>query len=289
MADPSPFLPPAAPATDAPAVPSVLISVENSPKPKRGKWIAIAAVVVLLVGGFVAFLLTSGDDSGERFALQPAVENSQEVNSVASKIIMDIGFLGEITMDMRVDIEAELVAASMDMTSLDGPNIEMILDIEGGKAYIDNDSLGEESLDVPTRWIVTDLDDVEGLTDLGGGSEPAEMAKVLDDADNVEDLGMEKFEGEDVRHYRVTVNIADVIAADPSFEDQFGDLGTDMPEEIVYDVYVTANNELRRMVFELDVMGQSMTVEMVLTDYNSIEPIVIPDPSDVTEEDITGL
>lgn len=288
---PLPTLPtlPTLPPPD-PAVPtSVLIAVEESPKPKRGKWIALAAVVVLLVGGFVGYLLMSGDDEGERYALQPALQSSQEVDSVAMKMTMSLGFLGEISFDMRLDNEAQLAAMVMSMEGEGEGEVgtmEMIIDTANNKVYIDNESLGVDAFDVPTRWIVTDADDALGLGGLGASSDPADLATALEDATTQEDLGIEQREGEDVRHYRLTVSLETLAAVSSELEEQFSGLGEEVPDDVVFDVYVTADNLLRAITYEMDLMGQTMEIEMEFSDYNSIEPIVIPDPSDVTEQEM---
>jgi hypothetical protein len=279
-----PTLPP--PDLTAPA--SVLIAVEESPKPKRGKWIALAAVVVLLIGGFVGYLLMSGDDKGERYALQPALQSSQEVDSLAMKMTMSFGFIGEISFDMRLDNEAQLAAMVMSMAGEgeDGGTIEMIIDTANSKVYIDNESLGVDAFDVPTRWIVTDADDALGLGGLGTSSDPGELATALEDATTQEDLGIEQRDGEDVRHYRLTVSLEALAAVSSELEEQFSGLGEEVPDDVLFDVYVTADNLLRAITYEMDLMGQTMEIEMEFSDYNSIDPIVIPDPSDVTEQDL---
>lgn len=285
---PLPTLPtlPTLPPPD-PAVPtSVLIAVEESPKPKRGKWIALAAVVVLLVGGFVGYLLMSGDDEGERYALQPALQSSQEVDSVAMKMTMSLGFLGEISADVRIDNEAQLAAMVMSMEVEDGGTMEMIIDTANGKVYFDNESLGADGFDVPTRWIVTDADDALGLGGLGANSDPGELTAALEDATTREDLGIEQRDGEDVRHYRLTVSLETLAAVSSELEEQFSGLGEEVPDDVVFDVYVTADNLLRAITYEMDLMGQTMEIEMEFSDYNSIEPIVLPDPSDVTEQEM---
>jgi len=277
-----PTLPPPDPAAPA----SVLIAVEEPPKPKRGKWIALAAVVLLLVGGFVGYLLMSGDDEGERYALQPALQSSQEVDSVAMKMTMNLGFLGEISADVRIDNEAQLAAMVMSMEVEDGGTMEMIIDTANGKVYFDNESLGADGFDVPTRWIVTDADDALGLGGLGASSDPADLATALEDATTQEDLGIEQREGEDVRHYRLTVSLETLAAVSSELEEQFSGLGEEVPDDVVFDVYVTADNLLRAITYEMDLMGQTMEIEMEFSDYNSIEPIVLPDPSDVTEQEM---
>jgi len=48
-------------------------------------------------------------------------------------------------------------------------------------------------------------------------------------------------------------------------------------------VWVTEGNTIRRMVFEMDMLGQNVTTDMVVSDMGDIDPIELPDPADVTD------
>lgn len=275
-----------APVPEAPS--SVLISVEAPPKPKRGKWIALFAVVALLAGGFVAYLALAGDDA-EAISLEKAIANSQEARSVAITMTIDLGILGEISADSRVDRDAELMAMTLDMSSVGMPTMEMIVDLGDGSTYISADVFADSGVDIPTKWGKVPGTDALGMGGLGVGSDPADVTSIAEAAEKVDDLGTTEFHGEKVHHFQATIPFAEAMAANPDVADQFDQLGVEMPTELVYDLYVADGNELRGVSFGFDLMGQKLTVEMVFSAYNDIEPIVLPDPSDVTETDLPDM
>ena len=113
---------------------------------------------------------------------------------------------------------------------------------------------------------------------------PLDASKVLLDPNNqVEDLGLEDFRGEQVRHYRVAVSTQAALDANPSMRDQMDATGAELPDTVEYDVFVNEASQLRRMYFELDMLGQTVSVEMVFTALDTIDPIVIPSADQVTD------
>ena len=112
---------------------------------------------------------------------------------------------------------------------------------------------------------------------------PLDMTKAFDTAKSVVEVGMEDFRGEQVKHFVVTVDMAAALVASPSMEKQFEALGDELPSEITYDAYVTADSQLRRLTYSMEIAGQTISAEMVFTALDSIEPIVIPGPDEVTD------
>jgi len=285
QADTSPTLP--VPPMAQPPTSSVLISVEPTPKPKRGKALAIFAVAALLIGGFVTYLVTA-DSGSEQYSLKAAMQGAQQPQSSAFEMSFGLGAMGAFAAEGRIDVENNLMAMSMDMSLVGGPEVNMIMDLENGVAYMDTEGLDDMDVDSPTRWISFDAGDVADIG-LGIGSNPSDMTAVLEDSDLVENVGFDEFRGEKVRVYRVTVPVDDVMASNPDFIAQYEDMGVELPESFIYEVFVTKDNQLRRMAFDMDLMGQTLTTEIVFTAYGDIDPIELPDPSDVTEESIPGL
>ncbi len=279
-------LPAPLPAPEAPS--SVLISVEAPPKPKRGKWIALFAVLALLVGGFVAYLTLAGDDK-ESVSLEKALANSQEARSFDMALTIDVGVLGGFSAEARIDRDAQLMAMTLDMSVLGGSEMEMIVDLGDGSTYISSNVFAESGADIPTKWGKVPGTDALGMGGLGIGADPADITSIAEAAQNVESLGTTEFHGETVHHFQATIPFADAMAANPDVADQFDQLGIEMPAELVYDLYVADGNELRGISFGFDLMGQQLKIEMVFSNYDSIEPIVVPDPSDVTETDLPDM
>lgn len=89
-------------------------------------------------------------------------------------------------------------------------------------------------------------------------------------------VGTEEVDGEQLKHYEVTV---DAQAALESLG-QLGDAaGGDVPQEVSYDLYLDDDNLMRRIV--LDVAGQQMVMET--SDWGKDVEIEAPPASDVVE------
>ncbi len=284
QADPTIPTPLAAP--EAPS--SVLISVEAPPKPKRGKWIALFAVVALLVGGFVAYLALAGDDA-EAISLEKALLNSQDAHSFDMSLTMDFGVLGGISAESTFDRDAQLMYMTLDMSTLGAPEMEMIVDLADGSTYVSSNVFADSGMDIPTKWGKVSGTDALGMGSLGVGADPADITSIAEAAQNVDSLGTTEFHGETVHHFQVAIPFDEAMAANPEVADQFDQLGIDAPTELIYDLYVAEGNELRGISFGFDLMGQKLTIEIVFTNYGNIEPIVLPDPSDVTETELPDL
>ena len=134
----------------------------------------------------------------------------------------------------------------------DAGDIEVLLDGDAGVMYLGADALGGLlPSDVP--WLSIDLTALaenEGipLEDMQNEwfVDPADSARLLLDADNVVEIGPETIDGVDTVRYQVTVDVADALAASPQAGSALGDAMIDVPDTVVYDVWVTADNQLRR-------------------------------------------
>ena len=110
QADINPFPAPLA----QPEFHSVLLSVEAPPKPKRGRLFAALAAVVLLVGGFVTYLVLADDDSSSQgYSLSAAVSGTQAAENIAYEMKMDMGVLGSIVVEGRFDATNERMAMTI--------------------------------------------------------------------------------------------------------------------------------------------------------------------------------
>lgn len=275
------------------SAPSVLISVEPTPTPRHGRFIAVLAVALLLIGGFVTYLATAGPGDDE-YSLQSAIAAAQQAESIEYEMTMSLGALGEIASDGRFDASTQRMVMNLDMSGFGGPSMSMILDIESGLAYLDTAGLSAADLgfESPTRWVSIDAAAAGGLGGfggLGGTESPLAMTDPLSHAESITDLGLEDFRGEQVRHYRVSIPFDELLASNPGLASQVGALGDtfDSLRVVDYEVLVTQDNELRSMSAEFDLMGQTVSMEFVFLQYGNVEPIDLPDPADVTPEDAT--
>ncbi len=271
---------------------------------RRRGWILAAAVVAVLaigIGALVVIASGGGDETdAAQYSLGAATEQAAQAHTVTFDMAMTAGGFGEMAMSGAIDNEAQLMTMSMDVgvvmgAGADGGTMEMILDVAGGMMYMNADQFGELfSADAP--WISMDLETMaamsgQSLDDLRSqfAVDPTESVSVLDEANAVE-VGMEDIDGESLMHYEVTVDLADALAANPQAQQQFDELEEldgELPESIVYDVWVTADNELRRMVFELPVMGDTMRMQLDMR--ASDEPLDVTIPSGDEVMDITEM
>ncbi|MCB0981565.1 MAG: hypothetical protein H6513_00510 [Acidimicrobiaceae bacterium] len=282
----SQFPPPGEPA-EVPLAPTV--EVEGTPpKKSRTGWVlgGLLALAAVVVG--VVLVASGGDDSKgqasvQGFSLTAAAESAQAADKVAYEMSMDVGTMASINVDGRMDVGSGLMAMGMDMPGIG--SVDVILDAPGQTMYMHSDAMAS-GLGVDTEWVKVDVTAAPGLAESLGQSttNPLDASKVLLDPNNqVEDLGLEDFRGEQVRHYRVAVSTQAALDANPSMRDQMDATGAELPDTVEYDVFVNEASQLRRMYFELDMLGQTVSVEMVFTALDTIDPIVIPSADQVTD------
>lgn len=267
--------------------------------------VAVVAIVALGIGAFVA--IGGSDDAGvalpevEPYSLAAAAEATIAARTVEFDLTVTAGDMGAVTVSGAVDNEARLMTVSTDLSSLlalgdasmpsFGGEIEMLLDAETGTIYLGADALGG-LLPSSAPWISIDLGVLaeqsgESLDDLQHDMfvDPTESARALLAADDVVEVGAETIDGIETMHYQVTVDLAAALAASPQAGAQLDATGLDMP--VVYDVWVTSDNQLRRASFDIDVAGQQ--VSMLLDMTASAEPLDVTVPADADVFDITAL
>ena len=282
--------PPSLPATDG--LPAA------SPTPRRAGLLVVAVVALLAlgVGAFVAIGAPGGDDldlpATDAYSLAAAAEATLAARTVEFDLTVDAAGVGAVTVSGAVDNEAGVMTVSSDLSGLlgsdetiplDEGSVELLLDTGTATMYIGASGFGE-LLGTDTPWISADLgvlaeqagvtlDELQGETFI----DPTESARLLLDADDVTEIGVETIDGVETKHFQVTVDLAAALASVPP---QVGSEVPDveLPETVVYDVWVTADNELRRAAFDLDVVGQS--VSMVLDMTTSDEPLDVAIPTD---------
>ncbi len=293
-------------ATAPPSTPLSFEPVDAQPKRSRGPLFALIAVVALVVAGLGAVLaLRGGDDGGatvvavedtSAFSLAAATQRATEATTARFEMDMSIGGVGDISMSGGIDNEAQIMTLSMDMGAVPGGAgfvaFESIIDVGNGVMYMGSPS--EMGFPTDAAWISMDLAEVAEQSGMSLEDfqdqfvNPLDVAELFADVDAAVDVGADTIDGVAVRHYVVTVDLADVVAANPQLEQEIDliDLGG-LPEEVEYDVWVTEDNQLRRMTFAIDVVGQEMFVEMNVTGVGEPLDVQIPSPDDVM--DLTEL
>lgn len=302
-----------------PLAPLVPVDQTEERRTGRGAWIVLVALIVVIAFGVGTLVMLGGssndrvsDENGDAadeiavverdagtFSLQAAAQGAVAASTVHYEMTVSMGSFGATTMSGAIDNEAQIMTMSMDMAGFLGgaetESIDTIIDIGNGKMYMSNS--GEFGFPGGKPWLGFDL---LGFAEMSGMSleelqsefsaNPFDVAYLFDGADEVVEVGDDTIDGEPVKHYQVTVDLLAALEANPSLvQDQLDAemLWDDVGGELVYDVWVTEGNELRRMSFSMDTLGEQMVVDMKVTEVGSPVDVVIPAPDEV--EDMTEL
>jgi hypothetical protein len=279
----NPFaVPPQFPAP-APVSPEMPVLGEPTPAKKRtGRWVAIAVVVLLLAAGGVV-LATRKSDAG--YSLKAAAKVAGAATNVAFETTTDSG-TGPITMKGRMDTAAKLMTGTAKINALGDQEVTYFFDLSKLVMYMDASAFGTGAGAPPTKWVSLDLTIVPGLKDAFqsfAGGNPLEAARLFTDANEVKVVGVESVNGESLKHYAVTVLTADLKVKAPDLFKQFDKNGVKFPDQVVYDVWVSKDNQLRRVKYEMKINDQTVSSDTTYTAIGAIDAIVLPDPSDVTD------
>ena len=265
--------------------PQAWVSVTAAPVPSRGRRAAVmAALAVVGVSAGATAMIVLRDEPAEAFSLEAAAVQAQDTSTLS--FTMEMAMDGStVSADISMDVERELMAMQMRMPDLDG-TFEFIVDLDDNTMYL---STAAEEFDLAqaggAEWIEADMND---LMDVDMSSmldqmddNPLDMTAAFATADGVRDLGFVTVDGHEAKHYEITVDTDD---AREVLEDALGTV----PDEIVFDVYVNEANQLVRMAYEFEMMGEDVAVDMTITGIDNVD-IVVPDPSTVISFDDLGL
>ena len=268
---------------------------------------AVAAIVALGIGAFVAVAGgRSGTEIAEPYSLIAAAESTVAARSIEFELTVSASDLAEVTVSGAIDNDSDVLSVTTDLSSLlalgDAPMplgdgaMTVLLDGANGVMYLDAGALGGFLPD-DAAWVSIDLATLaegsgQSLDDLSGelGFDPSDIAESLLATEGAVEIGAETIDGVDTRRYEVTVDVASAIAALPQadLDDALGDLevpDVDVPDTLVYDVWVTADNDLRRVAFDTEIAGQTITMQLDMT--TTDESLGLELPTDAF--DLTGL
>ena len=254
----------------------------------------------------VAFADGGSDDGGEvaePYSLIAAAENTITARTVEFDLTVSASDLAEVTVSGAVDNESQLVSVTTDLSSLlalgdtpipfGGGDMTVLVDGSTGVLYLDASALGGFLPD-SAGWVSIDLG---ALAEQGGQAlddlqdrfvlDPSDIARSLLDTDDAVEVGLDTIDGVEVRRYEVSVDIAAAIATVPQAEldPAIGDI--ELPDTITYDVWITADNQLRRVSFGTEIVGRTIGMQLDMT--TSDEPLGIELPADGDVFDLTGL
>ena len=267
---------------------------------------AAGAVMALGIAALIAFAGSGSDDGAdvaEPYSLVAAAENTITARTVEFDLTVSASDLADITVSGAVDNESQLVSVTTDLSSLltlgdtsipfGGGDMTVLVDGSTGVIYLDASALGGFLPD-SAGWVSIDLGTLaeqsgqalDGLQD-EFALDPSDIARSLLDTEDAVEVGVDTIDGVEVRHYQVNVDIAAALAAVPQAEldPAIGDI--ELPDTITYDVWITADNQLRRVSFGTEIVGQTIGMQLDMT--TSDEPLGIELPADGDVFDLTGL
>lgn len=306
-----------APPTGPPVTGSPTVSLpEMDPVPTssrpggRRRPVALAAAVVAVMAvGVAAFVALAGGrsddgaDVAEPYSLIAAAESTIAARTVEFDLSVSASDLAELTVSGVVDNESQVVSVTTDLSSLlalgempmplGDSEMTVLLDAANGVVYLDAGALGGFLSD-GAAWVSIDLgvlaeqsgqslDDIQSEFAL----DPTDIARSLLDTENATEVGDDTIDGIDVKQYEVTVDVAAALAAVPQAEIDSELADIELPDSVVYDVWVTADNQLRRVAFDTEIAGQTISMQLDMTTSDDSLGVELPAGSDVF--DLTGL
>jgi hypothetical protein len=314
----STFAPPTgAPVTGSPASlpPEIEPAPVAAPSGGRRRPVALAAAVVAVlalgvaaVAGLAAGRSGDGVDVAEPYSLLAAAQSTVAARTVEFDLAVAAADLAEVRVSGVVDNESQLVSVTADLSTLlalgemplpfGGGDMTVLVDGSTGVVYLDAAAFGG-FLGADAAWVSIDLGRLaerggQSLDDLQGGFglDPTDIARSLLDTDDATEIGVETIDGVEVKHYEVTVDLAAALEAlpqagiDPALTDPALD-DLELPDTVTYDVFVTADNQLRRVAFDTEIAGQSIAMRLDMT--TSDDPLGVELPAESDVFDLTGL
>ncbi len=265
-------------------------------------FIVIGAIlaVVLIVGIIAAIVSDASDD--EAYSLEAALDGAANASSVEYDMALLVS--DEPAFNVEGAVDGDVVQLSIDVGALmgaeaAGSTATVIYDAAEGVVYLQADELIPSSpldLLIPDLgWVAIDV----GELDFEDGSERIEIEDALSgnplividivdvDPADATDLGSETIEGIETRHYQFTVDVAANIEIPEELAglaDQFG-LDLAIPEgalgEVTADVWVTEDNQVRRMEVGFEVAGERVSVVVDVVAMGGDVEIVVPSGDEI--------
>ena len=203
---------------------------------------------------------------------------------------MEMGDVANVSADVSMDLDRHLMAMTMEMDQMLDEPIQAVFDLNTGVMYMGAAQFADMGAPIgDAEWIEFDVQDATGvdMSDMIDqvGDNPLDAAAMFDAAQHVEDLGFDEVRGEKVKHYSIEIDTATALEAQPKLRERLETLGADMPATIVYDAYVNEDNEIARLSYSVEMMGQTTTMDMVVTGVGDEVNIELPDPQTVISLD----
>lgn len=207
---------------------------------------------------------------------------------------MEMGDAANVSADVSMDLERQLMGMTMEMDQILDKPIEAVFDLNTGVMYMGATQFADMGAPIgDAEWIEFDVEDATGInvSDMIDqvGDNPLDAAAMFDAAQRVDDLGFDEVRGEKVKHYSIEIDTATALEAQPKLRDRLEALGADMPATIVYQAYVNEANEIARLSYSVEILGQTTIMDMVVTGVGDEVTIELPDPQTVISlDDMVG-
>gem|GEM_PF-1724599 len=291
--------------TGEPAAGAMQFAPVDEKKPSKKPLLILLALVAVLAVGFGAFVVTR--DGGERISddvtlVPDTVADRPDASSFAmataaaaeagsSQIDMTVDTpTGTFVASVRADQASGRVSLELDVSDLDDPGgaigpgtpmtFLMIVDQQTGDVYMESAVMGMFGVETP--WILFAGADMGETADDDFSDifiDPIEIADAFGDVEP-ELVAVETIDGEELTRYRVAPT-ADQMS--DLHDSVFGGISDDKTERVVFDVWVTADDQIRRLAFDILADGVTNDIVLTLTTSPDAVEIALPDPADVSD------
>lgn len=255
----------------------------------RAPFAALLAIPFAVCG----LLVSCG--AGSTYSLDEALKPSGASLGTSFQVI--IGFDDQQTQTSgAIDATGEHARLKLDLGGgfLGGAPIEALIDRPNAIVYMGADFFRVLGATIDTPWVRVDKPTLEAagedtaFFDQLQLDDPRDTTALFRAATTVKDLGMETLDDEDpMRHYQVTVPAATVLEKNPALAQTIDGIEGTLPDDIVYDVYVTKQNVIRKIGFTLDIDGTAVSSEVWIDEPGN--PVQIDLPADGETTDITDV
>ncbi|MDO5740775.1 MAG: hypothetical protein Q4P07_11580, partial [Ornithinimicrobium sp.] len=172
---------------------------------------------------------------------------------------------GDMTMEGAVDLSGDQPLADMDMSVPGAGAMKMVM--ADGRIYLSMPGITEDGkfMEVPsdTLGAASDaLKDIDVTDQFDTWSETAKKIVLV---------GEEDVDGETMRHYEVTMDGA-VMAESMATAGESAGATADVPEDIVYNLWVDGDNLMRKIAFE----SEGMVTELRTDNWGEPQDIKAP-------------
>ncbi len=210
----------------------------------------------------------TGSETGSEEDAAAFLERLKAGMGEEGSLHVEMTMAGPIEMDASGDTtygpDGSEMHLEMTMSNLPGGAMEMVL--VDGTAY-----MSMPGVTAPGTFFEVDQSNPM-FGQLDDGLSPADSFAAFDAGlQEVEDLGADEIDGDEVTHYRLEVDAAEALKATGQ--------GTvpGLPETLSYDVWLDEDDRMRRLTYELT--GTELTMDM--TDWG--KPVTIEAPEKVVE------